>query len=391
MYLEKDKYPRRTALFLVTLALFACGKRAKISESPSAVILSSFASQALLGAEFTPLAPNSGENLVAAGASFFSSDGEYSHHLSFSDASEENASGSYFIEKEGRMVVELGGSFQLPGAVNPAEDFLVLGDSSDSNNQHAGLIFSASPNSFPSDQFPNFTGTYTFIGVRFLFNGGLGFDLSQSTRTLHGKLTIIQNDFAGGPFVVQGADSSGATVNLTGEFAIGNDLSLLFTVDGLSNEVWTGSFAPSGILLLSDATLDNGDAGSFVAMSEDVGFAGIGPLVFEGEYLVLTLSFFSNSVTPFGTELAGAVRRFQTEGTFFDECDGEFLCLGESFGSSYTLTHNGELSIDDPFFAAPFLGAVSSDLGAFVAVELDASAGGLPQEASISIGIALLP
>ena len=379
-------------MFGLIFAAFAVGAcRGKGSPTATTVVTESvtpFFAASVVSAIQTPSAPTPADTFAGEGEALFGSLGSYSHSMTFSSGGGEGAQGSYLIQPDGKMTTDIAPA-SLPGAVNPEEDFLFQADSY-SGDGRVGVTLAASAVNFPANALPDFNGAYDFIGLRFVYEGGPGFDLKKAARSVLGTMTIVQTLDLSGSFFVDGIDSAGNAVLLQGDFLLDpNDLGLAFYPDGLPNEVWIGSFAPSGLLVLSDSTLGNGDAGAYAVIFKSA-FPGPGPLGFDGSYRFTRIRLLADAVTAFGASVEGGVRLFSASGVFSDLCDSPLPCSGAG-SAPYLLNADGTVVMHDPFLKGPVDGSVTSDLGAFVAVETGASAGALPHEAALVVGVRLLP
>lgn len=388
MISRMDKMGTQLGLLLL-LGLPACGKidNGKILvETP---VSTDFFASTVLSPSAIASAPSINELKTGDGFSFFFSDGGYEDQLDFSNGGAQDAVGSYTIDPDGRMYATTSMG-TLRGAVNPAEDFLytIRGNGADASQQ---LTLAASPFGFPSGSLPDFTGSYTFLGVRFFYSGGAGFDLPSSARTIFGTMSILHDQLLQGSFFFTGADSAGNAVAFQGSFTLdSNDLTLHFFLDGVPGETWNGSFAPSGLLLLNDRSLGNGDAGNYAAILH-AGFAGPGPLGFDGRYSVAKFRFFADGTHPFGTSVQRTVRDYAASGVYSENCDLPFACIASWSNVPYTLNVDGNLSQEEPELLGTVDGAISEDLGVFLAVEMGKSSGSLPQEIALVVGTRLLP
>lgn len=386
MFSRRDRSGILMAL-LISLAV-GCGKASKTEIAFLPPVSTDFFSSGIQTPTQYPFAPGADALRTSSGYSLFYSDGVFEDFLDLSDGGIDDAFGSYAIQPDGRMHIEASDGI-LRGAVNPVEDFLYQLKGNGSGIEQE-LILSASPFGFPAGSVPDFTGHYTMLGLEFRYTGAPSEGLRGMARSRIGVLSIVHSALLDGSFFFQGSDSAGDPVLFQGSFLLdANDLTLHFFLDGIPGEVWTGSFAPSGLLLLADRTPDNGDTGHYAALLR-ANFQGPGPLAFEGAYSVAKLRLFSDSSTAFGSSVERTLRQYGANGVFAESCDLPFSCSGSWSNVPYTLNVDGTLAQEDPALAAVTDGAISEDLGCFLAVEMGASAGSLPQEIALVVGVRLL-
>lgn len=379
---------RGAAASFLIFALAGCGKIKVDSATVDFDGSTDFFASTIDSPSLQSAAPDSDTLKTGDGISLFYSDGAYQDQTTLSSGALHESAGSYAIEPDGRMIATTSAG-TLRGAANPAEDFLyqIRGNGFEATQR---LTLAASPFGFPAGRVPDFTGHYSFLGLRFSFADGIGFDLRESVRAISGTMSLAHDGLLTGSFFFTGSDSAGDALAFQGSFSLdAGDLTLHFFLDGAANEVWSGSFAPSGLLLLNDRSLGNGDAGSYAAVLR-AGFQGPGPLVFDGTYSVAKLRFYTDHSTPFGTSVVRTLRDYTTSGVFSESCDLPFACPASYSGIPYTLNTDGTFSQDDPSLAGPVDGAISEDLGCFLAVEMGSSVGALPQEVALVVGVRLL-
>lgn len=392
MYLKVDS--KLLLIFGFAISLLSCHKKSSSNPPTPIIQTTSFVSSEISVSDITPnlLIQRFGSSML-----HFQSNGEFQNAGCLGPCTLLPLSptlGHYEIQSNGALNISMENTDQLYGAVNPAEDILFTKSSLIATLPGLGptLQMAVSAASFPESEIPSFDGHYSFLGIRIPSAFGLP-DAMAPIQALRGSMTMIQTENFGGSFFVTAQIAQNALIGMQGTFSISADLQIIFSLDGFASEIWTGSFAPSGLLLLTDKTSNDGYVGSYYAIP-DSNFEGGNSFVFEGNYRVARMQFRKESVNVGAMgSVFGSYRNFEDNGSFSDFCDSEFDCAGMNLNVPYELNALGEITLFDSLLEHQVAnGAVTPDLGAFVAIEQPPSLSAtLPQEVSLIVGIRLVP
>ncbi len=393
MYLKVDS--KLLLFFGIAISLMSCHKKSSSNPPTPIIQTTSFVSSEISVSDITPslLIQRFGSSLL-----HFRSNGEFENAGCLGPCTlilQPPMLGHYEIQNNGVLNIAMENADQLYGTVNPAEDILFTKSSLIATLPGLGPTFqmAVSATSFPESEIPSFDGHYSFLGIRIPSILGLP-DTTAPIQALRGSMTMIQTESFGGSFFVTAEITQNALIGMQGTFSIGADLQIIFSLDGFASEIWAGSFAPSGLLLLTDkSSTDDGYVGSYYAIP-DSNFEGGNSFVFEGNYRVARMQFRKESVNLGAIgRIFGSYRTFEDNGTFSDFCDSQFECAGVNLNVPYELNALGEITLFDPLLEHQVAnGAVTPDLGAFVAIEQPPSlSAALPQEVSLIVGIRLVP